>query len=41
MSQTSGVSEENATRRLVFVLVPLCTEVAEIVIGEAGEVIEV
>ena len=41
MSQTSGVSEEKATCKFVLTAVVEFTDVAEIVIGEDGEVVEV
>ena len=41
MSHTSGVSEEKVTCKFVLESVPESTEVAEIVMGEDGDVIDV
>ena len=41
ISQTAGVNEAKVTWRFVFASVLESTEVAEIVIGEDGEVVDV
>lgn len=41
ISHTSGVSEEKVTCKLVFARVPESTEVAFIVIGDEGDVVDV